>query len=237
MDSSNENVRINYRFIFSNGEEREFPVAFDRYSLNLVPKSIKKTYQWAELNFCRCPVCLLNEKQYQYCPIALNVIDLVEFFKGATSHEMVDIVIETKERNYTKYTSLQRGLSSLIGIYMVTSGCPTMEKLKPMVRFHLPFASDEETRYRAITMYLMAQYFKYKKGQAPDWELTNLVKIYDDIRTLNQHFCERLRNFEVEDASLNAVIILDCFANSVIFSISKNILQEFESLFNAYLNN
>jgi hypothetical protein len=236
MNNSNENIRINYRFIFSNGEEREFPVVFDRYSLNLIPRGIKKTFQWAELSFCRCPGCSLNEKQYQYCPIALNLIDLIEFFKGATSHEMVDIVIETKERNYTKHTTLQSSLSSLMGIYMVTTGCPTMEKLKPMVRFHLPFASDEETRYRAITMYLMAQYFKYKKGQAPDWELTNLVKIYDDISTLNKHFCERLRNFQVEDASLNAVIILDCFANSVIFSISKNVLKEFELLFSAYLD-
>ncbi len=236
MDNSNENVQINYRFIFKNGEEREFPITFNRYSLNLASKGNKKIYQWAELNFCRCPVCTLNEKQYQYCPIALNMIDLVEFFKGATSHEMVDIVIETRERNYTKHTSLQRGLSSLIGIYMVTTGCPTMEKLKPMVLFHLPFASDEETRYRAISMYLMAQYFKYKKGQAPDWDLTDLVKIYDEISILNKHFCERLRNFQVEDASLNAVIILDCFANSVIFSISKNGMNELELLFSGYLN-
>lgn len=234
MDLGKENIQIKYRFIFSDGEEREFPVTMDRLNLNLITTGVKHTYPWAELNFCRCPNCTLDEKQNKYCPIALNLIDLIEFFKGATSHEMVDIVIETKERNYNKRTMLQSGLSSLMGIYMTTTGCPIMAKLKPMVRYHLPFASDEETKYRAITMYLMAQYFLYKKGKAPDWNLSALVKIYDEIHTLNKFFCKRLRNFQVEDASLNAVIILDCFANSVMFSISRNTLHELELLFKAY---
>lgn len=236
MDSGKDNIQIKYRFIFGNGEEREFLVTVNRHNLNLVSTGVKQTNSWAELNFCRCPNCSLEEKQYRYCPIALNLIDLIEFFKEATSLEMVDIVIETKERNYSKHTTLQSGLSSLMGIYMTTTGCPIMAKLKPMVRFHLPFASDEETKYRAITMYLMSQYFLYRKGKTPDWDLGALVKIYDEIHTLNKYFCKRLRNFKVEDASLNAVIILDCFANSVMFSISRNTFRELELLFKAYLD-
>jgi hypothetical protein len=236
MNNNNDPIRIVYRFTFQNGEKKEFVVEFDRFTLHLVNRGgARKSYEWAELGFHRCPRCSLDAKQYQYCPIALNMIDLIEFFKGANSQEMVDVEIETKERKYFKTTTLQSGLSSLMGIYMVTTGCPTMEKLKPMVRFHLPFASDEETRYRAITMYLMAQYFLNKKGQRPDLNLSNLVKIYDDIRILNNHFCERLQHFQVEDASINAVVILDCFANSVIFSITEDSLKEFELLFNAYM--
>ncbi|HEX3045110.1 MAG TPA: hypothetical protein VHY08_10165 [Bacillota bacterium] len=236
MVNNSDPIRIVYRFTFQNGEKKEFVVEIDRVSLHLINRSgTRKTYEWAELGFHRCPRCSLDPKQYQYCPIALNMIDLIEFFKGATSQEMVDVEIETKERKYFKTTTIQSGLSSLMGIYMVTTGCPTMEKLKPMVRFHLPFASDEETRYRAITMYLMAQYFLNKKGQRPDLNLTNLVKIYDDIRILNNHFCERLQHFHVEDASINAVVVLDCFANSVIFSITEDSLKEFELLFSAYM--
>ena len=37
---------------------------------------------------------------------------------------------------------------------MALSGCPVLEQLKPMARFHLPFASVEETIYRAASMYL-----------------------------------------------------------------------------------
>jgi len=53
---------------------------------------------------------------------------------------------------------------------------PIFEKLKPMVRFHLPFASIEETKYRAISMYLLAQYFLYQQGSQPDWDLKNWLR-------------------------------------------------------------
>ena len=75
-------------------------------------------------------------------------MDIIHSFKDSISYEEVEVFITTKARTYMKRTTLQKGLSSLLGIYMVTSGCPTMEKLKPMVRYHLPFATEEETKYR-----------------------------------------------------------------------------------------
>jgi hypothetical protein len=165
----------------------------------------------------------------------MSLVDLVESFKGSISFEKAKIVFEFEDRTYFKHTALQEGLSSLIGIYMVTSGCPLMEKLKPMVRFHLPFATEEETMYRVISMYLLAQYFMYKKGQNPDWELKNLVKIYEDIRIVNKNICRRLANIKIEDSSINALITLDCFADAVTFSINENMLGEIELLFKAYL--
>ena len=117
---------------------------------------------------------------------------------------------------------------------MVTSGCPIMEKLKPMVRYHLPFATLRETQYRVMSMYLLAQYFLYKRGMEPDWDLTNLVKIYDDIRIVNKNFSQRLAHIKVEDATLNALVKLDMFAQHISFSIDRNVLDEMECLFNAY---
>ena len=131
----------------------------DSRTLELVRNEKSPRPGWAELNFFQCPNCPLQEKHNKYCPVALSIAEMVGFFKDWTSNEEVDLLIETKERNYLQHTTLQNGLSSLVGIYMVTSGCPVMDKLKPMVRFHLPFATGEETKYRAISMYLTAQYF------------------------------------------------------------------------------
>lgn len=61
----------------------------------------------------------------------------------------------TEERTYSKDTLLQQGLASLLGIVMTTSGCPVLEPLKPMVRFHLPFATLTETVYRMVSMCLV----------------------------------------------------------------------------------
>lgn len=119
---------------------------------------------------------------------------------------------------------------------MVTSGCPVMDKLRPMVRTHLPFATGEETMYRVLSMYLLAQYFLYKEGQRPDWDLKNLAEIYEAIHTVNKSFCQRLSGIHIKDASLNAVAQLDNFADITSFSLEINRLDQIKRLFHAYLD-
>ena len=61
-----------------------------------------------------------------------------------------------------------------------------------MVRFHLPFATREETMYRVVAMYLMAQYFRQRNGLEPDWEMADLVHMYEDVTVVNKSFVDRL---------------------------------------------
>ncbi len=125
---------------------------------------------------------------------------------------------------------------------MVTSGCPVMDKLRPMVRFHLPFASIEETTYRSLSMYLFAQYFLKAQGKIPDWDLRRLNKLYEDASLVNLGLSERFRKIDIKDSSLNAVAALDCLAQSVSFSLgdlSTEMLDQLgllSSLFKAYIN-
>lgn len=234
-ENSNNFVSYKYTFKFTDGIEKEFIANLDNKTLDLIAPQKNFYPKWTELNFFKCSNCPLIKTQHKYCPIAINIVEIIDFFQNYISYEEVDVIIETKARTYLKHTSIQTGLSSLMGIFMVTSGCPILEKLKPMVRFHLPFATIKETRYRVIAMYLLGQHFLYKHGKTPDWNFENLVKIYDDIRVVNRDFCARLSHVEIEDAARNAVIELDCFAEYVIFSINENILNEIELLFKAYL--
>jgi len=233
-DDSTEIITYNYRFTLEDGVEREFKVKLDKRTLRLIQTGNTADPKWAELKNFKCKNCSLKEDEHKFCPIAVNLVDLIDFFKSSIAYEEADVLIETDEREYKKHTSLQAGLSSLIGIYMVTSGCPIMEKLKPMVRHHLPFATLEETRYRVTSMYMLAQYFLHKRGKKPDWEFKELINIYEDIRIVNKNFCNKLTNIGVEDASINALVRLDVFADSVPFSINENMLEEIELLFNAY---
>jgi len=238
-DHSKEIIIYKYTFKFGNGTEREFIVKLDRKTLNLIDlfKPPQKSYpKWVELKNYKCPNCPLNDKKHPFCPVAVSIIDLIDLLKDSLSYEEVDVVVETNERSYIKHTSLQRGVSSLLGIYMVTSGCPILEKLKPMVRYHLPFSTKEETSYRAISMYLLAQYFVYKRGKKPDWNLNKLVKIYDEVQIVNKSFWDRLSHIKIQDASLNALIILDCFASYVVFKIDEDRLSETELLCKTYFD-
>lgn len=230
---SSGKVTYNYRFIFKDGSEKEFNIELDGVTLNLLPTDKQDCPEWTKLSCFKCPNCTLNDK-YEYCPIAINMVDVIDYFRDFFSYERVDVVVTSQERKYIRTVSLQHGVSSLIGIYMVTSGCPVMEILKPMVRFHLPFATIEETKYRAISMYLMAQYFLYQRGRQPDWDLKKLAEAYENVRTVNENFCKRLRMIEGQDASLNAVVVLDIFADSVNFSMDGRMADDLSYLFKGY---
>lgn len=232
--TNSETIVYRYKFTFGAGVQKEITVELDRETLTLIQGEDVTHPQWAQLDFFKCSNCTLDEQCNQFCPIAVNLAALIKHFANLVSYEEVDVLIETTERSYIKRTAVQKSVSSLIGIIMVTSGCPVMETLKPMVRFHLPFATAEETMFRVISMYLFAQYFLNKRGRNPDWELRNLTGIYNDIRIVNKCFCKRLTNINIKDSSINALVILDNFAKLVTFSINEDMLDEIEQLFSAY---
>jgi hypothetical protein len=224
---------IDYLFTFTDGAVAEFPISLHPATLLVVPRRGQDPPEWAGLNRHRCAVCPLPQDD-TWCPIAVNLGDIVEEFKGYFSIAEVHVTVRTRERTFAKRTSLQEGLSSLIGIVMVTSGCPVMEHLKPMVRFHLPFATMEETEFRMISMYLVAQYLRQQRGLVPDWELVGLREIYAGVAALNRSFAARLHEAAERDANLNALVRLDCLAKAVPLTAARH-LQGFVDDFALYL--
>ena len=234
--SDQDNIfSIKYRFIFDNGLQKIFNIELDEDNLNLISSPDKIHPDWTRLSCNKCPNCPLKEDEHKYCPVAVNLEDVIDFLSKYLSYDEVTVEIFTKQRTYAKRVPIATAATSLIGICMVTNECPIMSKLKPMVRFHLPFASEFETKYRAISMYLLSQFLLYKKGNTPDWEMKNLGDIYKDINIVNKAFSERLQVLNVMDSSLNAILNLDCFAYSVQFSIDSQTFDDIEPLFKAYL--
>ncbi len=214
-----------YKYIikFSETEEKTLNIELDSETLNLVTKKNENPPKWTLLNYGKCSVCPYDSSSKKHCPIALNLADVMAMFSDKDSTLAVDVRVVSKEREYHKKTSLQSALSSLIGIYMATSGCEVMDPLKPMVRHHLPFASLNETVYRSISSYLLQQYFNKKKGLEPDWELKKLTKAYKTIESLNIAVVERIRKASEKDANYNALIILDVFAKMVPWTIDHSL--------------
>jgi hypothetical protein len=234
-DSATDVVTYRYVFTFKNSPEKEFKLRLDKKTLRLIEPEDRPPSPWAALKSFKCPNCPLDESQYEFCPTATNIIELTDYFKNRDSIEEVEVLVETQERKYLKQVPLYVGLSSLLGIYMVTTGCPILEKLKPMVRYHLPFASIEETTYRSVSMYLLAQFFLLRRKNKPDWNLDNLATVYNDIQLVNKNVCDKVREIIISrDAADNALVKLDYSALYIFLRLNKNILDEIESYFNAY---
>lgn len=228
-----DSVTLLYRFDFDQGMYKDFTIELDAGTMGLILKDDLPRPEWTKLKYHQCENCPLPDSA-EYCPVAVNLASLVESFKDSISFEKTTVTVETKERNFRKETTLQKGLSALIGIYMVTSDCPIMDRLRPMVRFHLPFATPKETVYRAVSMYLTAQFFIMRKGGVPDWDLKNLSEIYKAVSIVNRGISKRISNASHKDANVNAVVILHSVGESMPYVI-ENGLNDIESLFTQYV--
>ncbi len=175
---NNNKYTITYRFDFEDDRQNFFNIDIDSSTmLNVTPQPEDKPY-WTKLGHKKCACCSLNDDKDNYCPIALNIVGLIEAFKGLMSSEKCSVYCITPERTYFKEASVQEGLFSIFGIVNATSKCPVMNFFKPMARFHLPFSTVQETKVRVISFYLLSQYFKQKKSATIDIELEKLDKHY-----------------------------------------------------------
>lgn len=212
-----------YEIKFEDGSETAVDIRLDPVSLRVESSPGQELPDWTLLDRCKCPVCPFDPASEKYCPVAANLSGVAGRFGDKSSVMPVETRVISDEREYFKKTSLQSALSSIIGVYMVTSGCPVMEVLKPMARYHLPFASLNETVYRSVSSYLTQQYLMMRKGGEPDWGLERLKRAYADIEVLNRAMADRIRQASSKDANCNAVIILDSFAKMVPWSLENTL--------------
>jgi hypothetical protein len=227
-------IDIHYIFKFKDEMENHVRLCLNPETLDLIADIPEKLPRWTNLDFYECPNCLLTIQTHPNCPVAIHLVKLLEIFEHLQSYDTILVEIITPERTIFKETSSQKGLSSLVGLIMATCGCPHTSFLRPMARFHLPFANALETAYRTISMYLLAQYFLRREGKEADLELEGLKKNYSNIQIINKTMANRLRAITDENVALNALVILDTFAQTVPFVIDEY-LDEIRNLFTSYL--
>ena len=230
-----ETVDIKYCFGLKGKRFEKFDLHLDPQTLKLLNYSHGELPEWTLLDYQKCSHCPLNGPKETHCPAAVSIIDLVRRFDNVVSHEEIDLEVITADRKVYERTTAQRGISSLLGLLLSTSGCPHTAYFKPMARFHLPLASTEDTLFRATGMYLLAQFFLMTAGKDVDVELDGLCRLYENIHQLNIALARRLKNATSADSSINAVIVLDVFTHTLPIGIKEQ-LESIRPLFLSYLS-
>jgi predicted Zn-dependent protease len=221
-EQSSKPLHFLYIFKFIGGASKHFEIELEFESLNrIMPPS--ELPEWTDLSFHRCTVCPLDPKDHKTCPVAANLTDIADSFSDCTANEAVHVLIMTGNRDYSKSTTLQEGLSALMGLCMASSACPVMGKLKPLVRYHLPFVTLNESVFRVASMYLLVQYFRSRMGFEPDWQMKKLAAIYEQVKAVNAGIIERLKLAASHDASLKAIATLDYSASLIPFVINETL--------------
>ncbi len=224
-------AKLVYRFQFPDGRTESLQVE------PTVPGEVQADLPaWTELGFHQCGNCPLSTSDVAHCPMAARLVPLVDLFEKVRSYDDVTAQVESEERTVTKRTSVQRVLRSLMGLLAASSDCPRVDFLKPMAHFHLPFSSAEETVYRVVSTYLLAQYFLRQQGKAADAGLEGLKAHYRELQQVNASMAKRLGAIRVQgsDGTVNALVLLDLFAQSMPDSIDAE-LEELQPAFQELL--
>ena len=221
-----------YRFEFPDGRKE---------SLQVVPpvptRPEAELPPWTKLGFEQCSNCPLSAAESPRCPMAVRFVPLVQLFGKLHSYDDVVASVETDERTVSKRTTVQRVLRSLMGLLAASSDCPRMTFLRPMAHFHLPFSTAEETVFRVVSTYLLSQYFRTRHGEPAASDLEGLKESYRQLQHVNAAMARRMNAIRVEDCdgAINALALLDIFAQSLPESIDRD-LEELQPAFEKLLN-
>lgn len=228
-----EPISIQYRFTLADGTQEVFDLRLQRQPLELSGPGPEDMPAWTKLDFHQCPNCPLTIASHPHCPVAVNLVAIVQSFEKLLSYDQLHLEVITEERTISQDTSAQRAISSLMGLVIAASGCPHTAFLRPMARFHLPLASEEETICRATSMYLLAQYFLKNEGKQTEFGFAGLTKSYKAIQIVNLTITERLRVVSETDSSVNALILLDMYAKAMPYVIDES-LEEVRYVFDPF---
>jgi hypothetical protein len=229
-----QTISVRYCFVYKKGREEVFDLTIDAHDLILLTDIPEPLPVWTELGFHQCPHCTLKTAEHLRCPLAAHLVDVVRCCKDWVSYDMIQLTVITQERTVSQKTTAQRAISSLIGLISATSGCPHTVFLRPMARYHLPLATEDETIYRATSMYLLAQYFIKKQDYDADVEFAEFKELYKKIEIVNQNIAIRLKAASDTDSTVNAIILLDLYAKTVPFVIDES-LEEIRPLFKYFI--
>jgi len=223
-------ISVRYIFDLPEGRQVQMDIQLDSQRLNIINNCPDVLPKWAALDFYQCPHCSLSVTTHTHCPLAANLVNIINHLDTLHSYQQIRVKVIMENRTITQNTTIQKGLSSLMGLVIATSGCPHTRFFKSMARFHLPLADEDETICRVTSMYLLAQYFLKNEGKPANFDLKGLMELYDNMHIINKTIAKRLRAASKTDSAVNAIVLLDVFTCVLPLSI-ETCLQEISYMF------
>ena len=220
-----------YEFELDDGNTIRIPLRVNQETVeaerNIDPDKLPS---WTKMDFHQCGHCPLAKEGH--CPAAVAIYSAIDCFSEVLSFSEVTLKVKTVQRDISRRTSVQRALSSLLGLLLATSGCPYTKYLKPLARFHLPLQSEQEAYYRMASMYALSLMMR-KDKKPEEMTMQGLKNIFDNMHQVNLGLSERIKNATHADSANNALIILDLYTVAIKY-VEDDLSEELGYLFTAY---
>jgi len=238
-------LRIRYRFDLPDGSQKVLDLAFDAASFRLLNPLPPDPPFWTALEFNQCANCPLSATRHRHCPAALQMAAALEPLKALVSFDTVGVTVTQSERTVHVETTAQQAMSSVLGLVMATAGCPWTDHLRPMARFHLPFASETETVYRCVSMFLLSRELAANAAGTPAspnaaappgterGTFAALEDLYGNLHVVNRGMSRRLGAATNTDPARNGIALLDTYTTLLPAALERS-LDELRPLFDAW---
>jgi hypothetical protein len=249
-------LRIRYRFDLPDGSQKTLDFLFDAATFRLSNPLPADPPFWTELKFNQCANCPLSTEQHAHCPAAVQMAAALEPLNALVSFDTVGVTVVQPERTVHAETTAQQAMSSVLGLIMATAGCPWTDRLRPMARFHLPFANEAETLYRSVSMFLLSLELS-GRGPAPavaeapaiaaapaagpdlacaaptPRTFAALEELYKNLHLVNRDMSRRLGAATNTDPARNAIALLDTYTTLLPAALDRS-LEELRPLFDGW---
>ena len=93
--SVEEIVKISYDISGADGQAHHYLIELDNRSARLLNKPPATPPCWTRLDVCQCSNCPLDVETHPYCPLALQVSQVVDDWSGAFSFQDVEYTVTT----------------------------------------------------------------------------------------------------------------------------------------------
>lgn len=221
---------IVYNYSWEGGGRANFKLDLDDNTIVLLNDIPADLPEWTELEYYKCMNCPLDSAKVMRCPAATSFVPVIKQFSHVDSNLEMEVETIIAGRRIIQFAPARRAISSILGLLFASSGCPHTISFRPMVRYHVPLSDENETMVRATSMYTLAQYFKFKRGEQPDLDLKGLKAVYEELQIVNRTMAERLQAADGTDTSINAMILLDMYSKTMPFEIEDS-LKDLQYLF------
>jgi len=222
-------INITYRFTVDGGTTETVALTMGHDDFVITPPSGAPP-AWTALSFHPCTDCPLPPEDGAICPFAHVLSGFIERFDRYDSFQMADVEVITPQRTISPRRPLQQGMAALLGLAGAASGCPRLACFRPMARFHLPFASEEETLFRVFSTFLLGRYLQEGGNGMVAIDVEGLREHSAAAEKVNRGMADRIRAAFKKDAVVNAIVILDMFAQAVPYVV-KEALAELRYLY------
>ncbi|WP_096703626.1 hypothetical protein [Magnetospirillum sp. 15-1] len=219
-----KDTTITYRFAMDGGTVETVSLTM-RHGDFLIEPSAEALPAWTALSFHSCRDCPLSPEDGAVCPFARVLSGFIERFDCYDSFQMADVEVITPQRTISSRRSLQQGMASLVGLAGAASGCPRLAFFRPMARFHLPFATEEETLFRTFSTFLLGRYLQEGGNGMVGVDVEGLRGHSAATEKVNQGMADRIRAAFTKDAVINAIVILDIFAQAVPYVVNDALAE------------